>query len=208
MKACKPCRNAVLACALCTFALPATAAEYPDLEGDIVKELRFQDKSGENAVVLTEREKIREQEGSSLWSKDIRAYRYRLQGDAASQAWQIHDYVHDCETSVTAGFLQDEIAITDLDDNGQSEIWVPYLIRCAGDVSPSTMKIIMYEGQKKHALRGRNPLRSTPCAAGTLCPAWRATPASRAKANTGRTRPFRRPSRKSANSAICFGNVP
>ena len=83
MKACKPCRNAVLACALCAFALPATAAEYPGLEGDIVKELRFQDKSGENAVVLTEREKIREQEGSSLWSKDIRAYRYRLQGDAA-----------------------------------------------------------------------------------------------------------------------------
>lgn len=111
-----------------------------------MRELRFQDKSGENAVVLTEREKIREQEGSSLWSKDIRAYRYRLQGDTASQAWQIHDYVHDCETSVTAGFLQDEIAITDLDDNGQSEIWVPYLIRCAGDVSPSTMKIIMYEG--------------------------------------------------------------
>ena len=43
---------------------------------------------------------------------------------------------------------------------GQSEIWVPYLIRCAGDVSPSTMKIIMYEGQKKHALRGRNLLPS------------------------------------------------
>lgn len=160
MKACKPCRKAVLACTLCAFALPATAAEYPGLEGDIVKELRFQDKSGENAVVLTEREKIREQEGSSLWSKDIRAYRYRLQGDTASQAWQIHDYVHDCETSVTAEFLQDEIAITDLDDNGQSEIWVPYLIRCAGDVSPSTMKIIMYEGQKKHALRGRNLLPS------------------------------------------------
>lgn len=197
MKACKPCRNAVLACALCAFALPATAAEYPGLEGDIVKELRFQDKSGENAVVLTEREKIREQEGSSLWSKDIRAYRYRLQGDAASQVWQIHDYVHDCETSVTAEFLQDEIAITDLDDNGQSEIWVPYLIRCAGDVSPSTMKIIMYEEQKKHALRGRN-----------LLPAWQATPASRAKANTGRTRPFRRPSRKSANSAFCSGNAP
>ena len=51
MKACKPCRNAVLACALCAFALPATAAEYPGLEGDIVKELRFQDSLDRKSVV-------------------------------------------------------------------------------------------------------------------------------------------------------------
>lgn len=41
------------------------------------------------------------------------------------------------------------------DQNGQNSV-----VRCAGDVSPSTMKIIMYEGQKKHALRGKNLLPS------------------------------------------------
>ena len=34
LKACKPCRNAVLTCALCAFALPATAAKYPGLESN------------------------------------------------------------------------------------------------------------------------------------------------------------------------------
>ncbi|MCR5563909.1 MAG: hypothetical protein K6F46_11205, partial [Desulfovibrio sp.] len=44
--------------------------------------------------------------------------------------------------------------ITDLDGNGVSEVWITYYVSCHGDVSPDGMKVLMYEGGKKHALRG------------------------------------------------------
>jgi len=44
--------------------------------------------------------------------------------------------------------------VTDLNKDGKAEVWVMYKVSCQGDVSPIPMKIIMYQDNKKFALRG------------------------------------------------------
>jgi hypothetical protein len=51
------------------------------------------------------------------------------------------------------------LAITDLNHDGKAEMWMMYKTVCHGDVSPSTMKIIMYEGSQKFAVRGTNRVK-------------------------------------------------
>lgn len=49
--------------------------------------------------------------------------------------------------------------MTDLDKNGVAEVWVMYKNSCHGDVSPVPTKIIMYEANKKCALRGESRVK-------------------------------------------------
>ncbi|HEU4472838.1 MAG TPA: hypothetical protein VFR58_17210, partial [Flavisolibacter sp.] len=68
--------------------------------------------------------------------------------------WRVHDFISDCPVDVEATFADSSLAVTDLDKNGQAEVWLVYTKACRGDVSPSNMKIIMYEQDKKYAMRG------------------------------------------------------
>ena len=52
------------------------------------------------------------------------------------------------------GFIPHSTTITDQDRDGVSEISIPYVLICRGDVSSGVMKIIMYENKDKYALRG------------------------------------------------------
>jgi hypothetical protein len=54
-----------------------------------------------------------------------------------------------------------ELELTDLNKNGIPEIWIVYKTYYKGDVSPSTMKLIMYEGKQKYAMRGTSKVRIT-----------------------------------------------
>jgi hypothetical protein len=39
------------------------------------------------------------------------------------------------------------------------EVWIMYTTVCHGDVSPGDMKIIMYEGKQKFAMRGHDKVQ-------------------------------------------------
>ncbi len=67
--------------------------------------------------------------------------------------WTVRDFVEECPVDTELDLVA-PIEITDLNDDGAAEIWMVYKLACRGDVSPSVMKIIMYEGKKKHAVRG------------------------------------------------------
>ena len=69
--------------------------------------------------------------------------------------WRVQDFVKDCELDLKANFIKNSFAVTDLDKNGKAEVWIMYETICTGDISPSTMKIIMYEDEKKYAIRGK-----------------------------------------------------
>ena len=56
------------------------------------------------------------------------------------------------------GYVKKFITATDLDHDGLAEIWSMYHLTCTSDVSPQQMKIIMYEGDQKYALRGEELL--------------------------------------------------
>ncbi len=135
------------------------AAPYPDLQGKIIKEIKYTDKTGENVIVLTQTNKhIREEKDrygniDSYQSKDIYAYRYLMNQGQAQKIWQIHDFIHDCDLDISVDFYSNLVQITDLNKNQIKEVWIPYTVTCAGDISVYS-KIIMYEDSQKYASRG------------------------------------------------------
>jgi hypothetical protein len=74
--------------------------------------------------------------------------------DGFQRRWQVNDRVDDCPLDLTLRFTEPQVAATDLDNDGEPEIWVSYFLACRGDVSPATLKLIGYEGTTKYALRG------------------------------------------------------
>lgn len=128
-------------------------------EGAVKKAVRWDDKDGDHIVILSEtgiyvNNKFKhENEGGDA---ELFAYHFIVQHDSAVQAWRIYDFIADCPVDIEASFIENSFKVTDLNNDGISEIWVMYKTVCHGDVSPSDMKIIMYQRTQKFAIRGQN----------------------------------------------------
>ena len=68
--------------------------------------------------------------------------------------WSAKDFNKDCEFDRTFEVVEGSVQLTDLDDDGEPEISFIYRVGCRSDVSPITVKLLMYEGATKYALRG------------------------------------------------------
>ena len=120
--------------------------------GSIVASKSCTDRLGSGEIVLVEEREREYACGGDAPCRDKYIHAYRFADD--EQIWQINDLVEDCPFSPEIEFLTQGLRITDLDDDGLNEIWVVYRLGCRSDVSPLDMKIIMYEGRKKYAIRG------------------------------------------------------
>lgn len=78
--------------------------------------------------------------------------------DGHQQQWVIQDRVDACPVDLSAEFTGRPAQVSDADGDGVPEFWVSYRVACRGDVSPSTLKVIGYEGSQKYALRGSSRL--------------------------------------------------
>jgi hypothetical protein len=83
-------------------------------------------------------------------------------GDSIKQTWRVTDYVKECPVDMFLCFVDKTFAVTDLNKDGNAEIWIMYKVSCQGDVSPVPMKIIMYEDNKKFAVRGTTRVEPSP----------------------------------------------
>ena len=134
-------------------------------EGKIKQVLRWFDKFGENIVITTETGGFQnpkvdhENDGTDT---ELFAYHYSISNNQANQTWKIHDFIYDCPVDYEATFIKNTFQITDLNNNGIAETWLMYKTVCHGDVSPYNMKIIMYEGKDKYAMRGQNKVELSP----------------------------------------------
>ncbi|HRI34938.1 MAG TPA: hypothetical protein PLD02_14410, partial [Saprospiraceae bacterium] len=90
---------------------------------------------------------------------ELFTYHYLVKGDIAFQTWRVYDFISDCPVDIEAKFVKNSFQVTDLNQDGIGEIWILYKIVCHGDVSPCDMKIIMYHGQQKYAMRGQNKVQ-------------------------------------------------
>lgn len=139
--------------------------KYPNIQGKIIKEIPYQDKTGKNVIVITKTDDlIKTNEYEDVFhNEEIFAYRFNLdQRNAQGQIkreWQVYDYIHDCMFDNVLEFHKEHIQITDLNHNGIKEVWLPYTITCTSDFSPMTRNIIMYEGRQKYALRGFSKIK-------------------------------------------------
>ena len=153
-----------------------TGYSFPDLPGKTVKTVRYTDSLGDNAILFTETDIFFSPE-DALWnekndaielhtssrSKELTAYSFLLKKDGTThQNWRVYDFVRGCSAAdMDAEFEQEALQATDLDNNGIAEVWVLYSLTCRNDPSPLDMKIIMYEGGKKHVLRGETRIQMT-----------------------------------------------
>ena len=132
-----------------------------NFEGKLKEITKLKDLKGEHIIILTETgeipsKKIIEQENETDFK--IFAYDYLLDKNDGKYKlnWKIQDFISNCEFDLMMGFVKNTFKITDLNKNGIAEIWTMYSMTCTSDVSPSEMKIIMYEGKQKFAIRGEN----------------------------------------------------
>ncbi len=129
-----------------------------ECEGKIKMAVRWVDKLGDNIVLLTETgiyqsAKFKhENEGGDA---ELFAYHF-IVNNKAVQTWSVYDFIADCPVDIEAQFVKNAFQVTDLNDDGVGEVWIMYKTSCRGDVSPSDMKIIMYQGQQKFAMRGQD----------------------------------------------------
>ena len=151
--------------------------------GRVVQALRYTDRTGTYTVLATETGPRPDPDpatpGSEGQRADLYAYHYPATGPTPS--WQVHDFVDDCILDLEARFLPKALTVTDLDQDGTAEVWLVYRTTCRGDVSPSTQKIIMYEGSRKYAVRGTSRITLGGQHDGgtyTLDAAWQAAPAA------------------------------
>ncbi|MCL9805566.1 hypothetical protein NAT51_08530 [Flavobacterium amniphilum] len=131
-------------------------------EGKIKEALRWTDKLGDNIVITTEtgiyqsKKFKHESEGSDA---ELFAYHFVISKDKVKQIWKVYDFISDCPVDIEAAFIENTFQVTDLNNDGIAEIWLMYRKVCHGDISPAEMKIIMYQGQQKFAMRGEAKVR-------------------------------------------------
>ena len=132
-------------------------------EGFVKNAVRWKDKSGDHIVITTETgyfvSKKFEHESDDSSDAELFAYHYIISGNEVKQTWKVYDFISDCPVDIVASFVKNTFNITDLNNNGIAETWLMYKTVCHGDVSPSEMKIIMYEGNQKYAMRGENKVQ-------------------------------------------------
>jgi len=130
-------------------------------EGKTKNAVSWTDEAGDNIVLTTEAGPFKTKNASDGDEQDaaLYAYHYILQGDSVKLIWKLNDQTKACPVDINVNFIKNSFAVTDLDKNGTAEIWLMYRITCRGDVSPATMKIIMYEGNNKYAVRGTNRVK-------------------------------------------------
>ena len=136
-----------------------TAADIPasiKVKGVIQEVWKWNDNLGENIFITSSVAPHDEtsKDGEEGQSAEIHASHYVKKDREYTQVWMMNDAEKLCPVDITCDFIPGSATVTDLDKDGIAEIKVQYSVACRGDVSPATMKLIMYENGVKHALRG------------------------------------------------------
>ena len=134
------------------------------LSGQLKSAITFSDASGEHLLILTESGEFvsKNADSDDYRNSELHAFHYLKTNQSFVQTWKVYDFIKECPVDIETEFLPSSPTITDLDNDGIAEIWVIYKTVCHGDVSPSDMKVIMYEDKQKHAMRGRNKVEYAP----------------------------------------------
>lgn len=130
-------------------------------EGKIKTAVSWKDNQGENIVLLTatgihtSTKFTHENNGNDA---ELFAYHFILNEQVASPTWKMYDFISDCPVDLEANFIKNTFQVTDLNKDGIGEVWIMYKTVCHGDMSPLTLKIIMYQGKQKFAMRGQSKI--------------------------------------------------
>lgn len=137
--------------------------KYLDFRGTVVEALKWSDTNGDNILVQSSsgifnwKDNKKNSKQYSLQDKsEIFAYLFIKEKDDEfyKLKWRLYDYNECFGVDWFTGFIENSTTITDLNSNGIAEVSMPYVLICRGGLDPGNMKIVMYEGNVKYALRG------------------------------------------------------
>lgn len=130
-----------------------TLGSWATAKGVTSRELRFTDAAGAHVVTFQlGPQKVKRSENVVLRSRELLVTHVA----GKQEVWRAKDFVNDCEFDLELAVLDGSIAVTDLDEDGEAEVSFLYKLGCRSDVSPLTVKLLMYEGATKYALRGES----------------------------------------------------
>ena len=129
------------------------------LQANLAGALRWTDKQGTHVVVATETGEMASVEATGGRSMGLAAQHWLVRGGGVLPTWLVTDGERQCPVDIAANFLPNTLAVTDLNRDGVGEVWLMYTTACHGDVSPQTVKVIMYQGAQKYAMRGQSRIR-------------------------------------------------
>lgn len=142
-----------------------TVAQIPETikySGEFKDGYRWKDNTGQYLVFITEtgntRNEKMEHEFDDSGDAELFSYCYKIKDSKYELKWKIYDFINDCPVDMIAEFFENTLQITDLNKDGVAEVWAMYKTVCHGDVSPLDLKIIMYEGPQKYAVRGESKI--------------------------------------------------
>jgi hypothetical protein len=110
-------------------------------KGTVVAIASFTDKNGENVVYVETVE------------NEIHAYGF-VKKDEWKSLWQAADGFRDCKGSVTITYKPTSLGVTDVDGDTLAESSFGYEMACSAENAPMQLKLLMYEGAMRYALRG------------------------------------------------------
>lgn len=145
-----------------------SAADIPSIikfRGKPEEAWKWTDKLGENILVTTRVAPFEDRDlefNEEAQTAEIHAYHFVKMTNDYVQVWTMNDQEKSCAYDITCGFIPGALTITDLDKDGIAEIKLQYAMACRSDVSPATMKLILYENEDKYALRGTMWLAYSP----------------------------------------------
>ncbi|MFN0202343.1 MAG: M949_RS01915 family surface polysaccharide biosynthesis protein [Bacteroidia bacterium] len=125
--------------------------------GDIQYGAKWIDKTGENLLLLSQKEgktKPVKSDTPTPLTYNLYGYLFNLKGGTFQKVWSFEDSVKDCNLDITCQFLSNSLTITDLDSNEIAEVAFLYRKACRGDISPTEQTLLMYEGGRKYITRG------------------------------------------------------
>lgn len=154
-----------LGAALCQGQIKITHIDVVNLskeikyEGKIQNAIKWVDKLGDNIVITTETGVYPNKNYGEANDAELFAYHFIQKGDSIKQTWKVYDFIKECPFTIAANYIGNTLQVTDLNEDGIGEIWLMYKTVCTSELSPWDMKIIMYQGQQKYAMRGSSKVK-------------------------------------------------
>jgi len=123
-----------------------------------VQVVRFADAGGKYMLAMqkTEYSEITEEMETKEIRLFARLYSIKDAGNKINKVWEIKDSVVCTGLDIEADFFTSATSITDLNNDGLSEVTVAYKMFCGGGVDPKEIKVIMRNGMDKYAIRGES----------------------------------------------------
>lgn len=129
--------------------IPSSIKVPGKLEGAV----RWTDENGDNVAVFSRGESS-SRKGNSTFESAYLSVQHVIVADPPKVLRSIKEKLEKCDADLLLAFRDGALAVTDLDKDGIGEITFAYAVACRTDMTPATLKLLMFEDGAKYILRG------------------------------------------------------